>query len=259
MRVLVLLYGVASYALFFVTFLYAIAFTGNIATVYHLVSVPKTIDSGVVGSLVPSLIVNAILLGLFAVQHTVMARPAFKAWWTKIIPPAVERSTFVLVTSLLLLLLFWQWRPLPDSAWQLDSPLARRILSILFWLGWGTVFYSTWLINHFDLFGLRQSWLFFRGKAYTPVPFRETSLYRLIRHPLMLGFIVAFWAEPYMSVGHLFFAVMTTGYVLIAIQIEERDLVKAHGDRYQAYQRRVSMLIPLAKRSGRTAPTENRA
>ena len=239
-KLLASIYGVVSYLIFLVSFLYAIGFVGDLV-------VPKSIDSGDAGPLAPSLLVDALLLGLFAVQHSVMARPGFKRWWTQFVPPAIERSTYVLLSSVLLLLLFWQWRPIAGVVWTAEGGTAS-VLQGLFWVGWLTVLLSTFLINHFDLFGLRQVYLNQRGIAYTHPEFRKLLLYRVVRHPIMLGFIIAFWAAPLMTVGHLVFAVATTGYILIALQLEERDLVTYHGDEYKAYQREVSMLIPLPKR-----------
>ncbi len=240
-RLLILLYGLTSYAAFFVTFLYAIGFLSGIG-------VPKAINDGTVGPAATSILVNVALLGLFAVQHTIMARPAFKRWWTTIIPKPIERSTFVLVASGCLLLLYWQWRPLPDVIWHVESSAGRGILRGLSLLGWAMVLYSSFLIDHFDLFGLRQVVLHARGQPYKHHPFMERSLYRLIRHPLMAGFIIAFWATPDMTVGHLLFAAVTTAYILFGIMIEERDLMTMLGEDYLAYRRRTPMLIPRLRR-----------
>src|SRR5712691_12114488 len=238
---LAVLYGIGAYAIFLVSLLYAICFVGNFG-------VPKSIDSGIAGPLVESLIVDAILLGLFAIQHSVMARPGFKRWWIRFIPESIERSTYVLLSSLLLILLFWQWNPILSVIWNVTNPVGILVLTALFWAGWLLVLLSTFVINHFDLFGLRQVYLFQKGKQYTNLIFKRRFFYKFVRHPLLLGFIIAFWATPKMTLGHLVFAVATTAYILIAIQLEERDLTNIHGDAYREYQREVSMLIPLPKR-----------
>jgi protein-S-isoprenylcysteine O-methyltransferase Ste14 len=235
------------YVIFFLTFLYAIGFVGDFG-------VPRTIDSGPSASLVPALVIDAVLLGVFAVQHSLMARPAFKAWWTKIVPPPIERSTYVLFASLALMLLFWQWRALPQAVWTIGSPAIATLVVIAFWVGWATVLLSTFLINHFDLFGLRQVWAYRRAQQIPPPEFRTPLFYKVVRHPLYLGFIIAFWAAPTMSQGHLFFALATTAYILIAIQLEEHDMVAVFGERYLAYRKQVSMLIPLPRPGRQSRP-----
>ena len=241
-------YGAAAYLLFLATFLYAVGFVGNIL-------VPKGIDGGTAGPVGASLAVNLALLGLFAVQHSLMARPFFKRWWTRFVPKAIERSTYVLLASLALVLLFWLWRPLPETVWRVASPVAATALWALFWTGWATVLVSTFLISHFELFGLKQVWLHLRRRTADPARFRTPFLYGFVRHPLYLGFVLAFWATPHMTVGHLLFAAATTAYILIAIQLEERDLVAVFGAEYVDYRRRVSMLVPLPPR-GAPEPAE---
>ncbi|HEX6930194.1 MAG TPA: NnrU family protein [Gammaproteobacteria bacterium] len=243
-RTLALIYGLVSYLVFFFTFLYAIGFVGNLF-------VPKSIDSGDAVPFTQALLINALLLGVFAVQHSVMARPAFKRWWTRYVAQPVERSTYVLLSSLALILLFWQWRPMPDLVWSVGDETGRRALWALFWLGWALVLVGTFLINHFDLFGLRQVWLYRRGREYSNLGFVTPLLYKVVRHPIMLGFIVAFWAAPDMTTGHLVFAIATTAYILVALQFEERDLANFHGKAYEDYRRQVAMLIPFAKKRAR--------
>ena len=221
-------------------FLYAVGFVGNLP-------VPKSIDSGSKGSLPIAVLVDTLLLLLFAVPHSIMARPAFKRWWTQFVPPPVERSTYVLVSSLTLGLLFWQWRPIPAVVWHVANFLPRSVLHAVFWAGWALVLLSTFLIDHFDLFGLRQVYLYASGRPYTPVSFKVLGFYRYVRHPITLGFLLAFWSTPTMTTGHLLFALATTAYILIALQLEERDLVSFHGEQYQAYRKQVGMLLPLPR------------
>ena len=235
------LYGVGSYLFFFGTFLYLIGFVGNWV-------VPKGIDDGPptpAGTAIP---INVALLGLFAIQHTIMARPAFKRWWTRIMPEHLERSTFVLLSTAILAFMAAEWRAMPATVWHVASPALAAILAGISLAGWGIVLISTFLIDHFELFGLTQSVSYALGRPHQHPTFKERLFYRWVRHPLMLGFLIAFWATPTMSQGHLLFAVVTTVYVLIALQIEEATLVELHGDRYRDYQRRVPMLLPTGRR-----------
>jgi methanethiol S-methyltransferase len=245
-RLTIFVYGVLCYLIFFATFLYAIGFIGNFG-------VPKSIDSAPTAPLLTALLTNVVLLGIFAVQHSVMARPAFKRWWTRIVPEAVERSTYVLLSSLALIALFAFWQPIGGVVWNVESPAGRAALYAAFAFGWALVLVSTFLINHFDLFGLRQVWLELVGKPYRPLPFKTPLLYRYVRHPLYVGWFFAFWATPTMTVAHLVFAIATTAYILIAIQFEERDLVKAHPE-YADYRRHVPMLVPFMKRKDHATP-----
>lgn len=235
-RVAVLLYGLFAYAVFFATFLYAVGFIGGFL-------VPKTIDGVPATSLGLAVLTNTGLLGLFALQHSVMARPFFKRWLTQLIPAAAERSTYVLASSVALLVLFRYWEPMGGLVWSVEQPAVRLLLQVGYGLGWLVVLATTFLIHHFDLFGLRQVWLFFRGREYTGLRFVTPGPYRLVRHPLYIGWLMTFWFTPQMTVAHLFFAVMTTAYILVAIQLEERDLAAAHPE-YHDYRRRTPMLLP---------------
>ena len=243
-RVIVLAYGLLAYAAFFVSILWAIGFTESLV-------VAKTIDIGnAEGPIWLRIVINVVLLGAFAVQHTIMARPRFKAWFTRYVPTAAERSTFVLVASLLLILLMWLWRPITGwSLWHVEAAWARWALIGVSLVGWSTVFLGSFLIDHFDLFGLRQVWLNLRRREYHHPPFIERSLYKLVRHPLMVGFLIAFWATPDMTGGRLLFAGVTTAYVLFGITVEERDLVAFLGDDYREYRKRTPALLPFTKRS----------
>ena len=254
-RVLVFGYGLVSYLLFFAIFLYSIGFIGNLL-------VPKSIDSGVAaGSPLAAVLVNLGLLSVFALQHSVMARPAFKRWWTRIIPEPIERSTYVLASVAALALIYWLWQPLPALVWSAESAFARGALTGLYFAGWALVLYATILISHFDLFGLRQVWLELRGRVYAHLPFDTPSLYRFLRHPLYLGWFIVFWAGPDMSVGRLLFAATCTAYILVAVQLEERDLVAHLGERYARYREQVPAFLPrLRRRAGaRLAASETRA
>src|SRR5215831_11667288 len=236
-RAAILLYGVATYLFFLVVFVYTIGFVGGFV-------VPKHIDNGLLVNPLSAILVDVVLLALFALQHSVMARPAFKRWWTQIIPPAAERSTFVLFATALLALIVWQWRPLPGVVWQVTSPIGVATLHAVYFLGWGIVLYATFLIDHFELFGVRQAIGYALGRPAEPAQFTERSLYRVVRHPLMLGFLIAFWAAPLMSPGRLLFAGVITAWVLLAIRIEESTLVEMHGEVYERYRRRVPALLP---------------
>ena len=243
MGVVAAVYGFSCYVVFLASFLYAIGFIGDLA-------VPKTIDSAPGAAMPEALAINLVLLGLFAVQHSVMARPRFKAVWTRIVPRVVERSTYVLISSLLLGLICWKWQAIPTVVWDVSSPVFKTFLLALFALGWLILLFSTFMINHIDLCGLRQVYLRLRGLDYTPLSFTERALYKLVRHPIYLGFVIAFWATPHMSVGHLVFSVATTGYIFVGIFFEERDLMKYHGAEYGPYRARVPMLLPTGSKRG---------
>ena len=242
-RIAFLLYGAVCYAIFFVTFLYAIGFIGGFV-------VPTTLDGPARVPLAQGIAIDAALFALFAVQHSVMARRWFKERWTRVVHPALERSTYVLLSSLALILVFWQWEPLGGEVWSVQDPLGRAVLQSLFGFGFLLVLVATFLINHFDLFGLRHVWLFFRNQPYTRLQFGTPVLYRVVRHPLYVGWFFAFWATPTMTYAHLLFAIATTAYILLAIQFEERDLIHEHGADYETYRRRVPMLIPRLVRRG---------
>ena len=239
-RIIALVYGIGAYALFLATFLYAIGFVTGLV-------VPKTIDSGVYSPVTETLAINLGLLALFAIQHSVMARPQFKAWWTRFVPSSVERSTYVLLSNGALILLFWQWRPVSAVVWEVDNPYIAAALTALSLAGWLIVVSSTFLLNHFELFGLQQVATNLTRSSMPQEEFRTPAYYRLVRHPIYLGFVIAFWAAPKMTVGHLLFAATTTVYILLAIQLEERDLVAVFGDDYRRYKQRVSMLFPWRK------------
>ncbi len=246
-RILYFAYGTLSYLIFLGTFLYAVCFIGNFG-------VARTLDGVASGPRSISFAIDVGLLGLFAVQHSVMARKWFKIWWTRIVPTPIERSTYVLFSSLALILLFWQWRPLGGAIWFVQDPVGRLALRVLFAFGWGLLLFSTFVINHFDLFGLRQVWLYLLGRSYKAPKFATPGPYRLVRHPLYVGWLFAFWMTPTMTLAHLLFSLATTAYILIAIQFEERDLVRDYGQSYEDYRRSVPMLVPFIRRSSKTEP-----
>lgn len=251
MALLAALYGLLVYLFFLATFVYAIGFVGNLPLL------PKTIDSGAAAPLLEALTVDLALLALFAVQHSVMARRGFKRWWTRLVPEPVERSTYVLAASAALALLLWQWRPIAEPVlWSVSDPVGRTALHGVFWLGWGVLLISTCLINHFELFGLRQVWAHLRGQALPAPVFHTPLFYRHVRHPIYLGFVLAFWATPQMSAGHLLFAAACTGYILVGIWFEERDLVAQFGQRYHVYREQVGMLLPRFRTRGRKGPAQ---
>ena len=239
-RLIAVLYGLVSYVVFFASFLYAIGFVEGLV-------VPKTIDSGAIVPLAEALIVNLLLMSLFAIQHSVMARPQFKQWWTRLVPKSVERSTYVLFSSLALVLLFWQWRPMPAVVWQIVNPQVAMAVMGLSFVGWLIVLTSTFLINHFELFGLHQVANNLTGRDMPTPIFRTPLYYKFVRHPIYLGFIIAFWAAPTMTMGHLLFAAVTTAYIFVGASLEERDLITVFGDEYRRYKNRVSMIVPWRK------------
>jgi protein-S-isoprenylcysteine O-methyltransferase Ste14 len=242
-------YGIAAYVVFLASCLYAIGFVGNVV-------VPKTIDSDKPVPFCEALIIDLLLLGLFAIQHSVMARQGFKCWWTRFVPPSAERSTYVLFASLLLLLLYCQWRPIPEPVWTVENPIAATALNATFWFGWGVLVVSTSQISHFEFFGLSQVFARFFFDRQLPKPvFKTPFLYRIVRHPVYLSVLLAVWSTPVMSAGHLLFSLATTAYILIAVQLEERDLIQLFGDQYRSYRREVAMLVPLPNRksAGRVA------
>lgn len=241
-KVVILIYGALAYLVFLVAFLYAIGFVGNIY-------VPKTIDSGAEVSLLKAILTNTILLSVFALQHSIMARPKFKEWFTSIFSQAMERSTYILLSSLALILLYWQWQPITTIVWETENTILFSVLTGIFFLGWLIVLLSTFMINHFELFGLAQIFDNLKNKQTTNPKFQTNYLYKIVRHPIMLGFLIAFWATPTMTVGHLFFALVTTVYIFVAVKyLEEKDLRKFIGEKYEAYQKEVPMIIPFTKR-----------
>jgi protein-S-isoprenylcysteine O-methyltransferase Ste14 len=245
---LILIYGVAAYAVVLGSFVYAVGFVGNMA-------VPKSIDSGMAGTTAEAIVVDSLLLALFAAQHSIMARRKFKRWLTRFVPKPMERSTYILLASLALILLFWQWRPIPYPVWQAASPLAAIVLTTIFWLGWAILLISTFLISHFELFGLAQVFARLRNREMAAAVFETPLFYKWVRHPIYLGFLLAFWAAPTMTVGHLIFSGAMTIYILVGVRLEERDLAAAFGDRYRVYRREVGMLIPFMGRGiGRAGP-----
>jgi protein-S-isoprenylcysteine O-methyltransferase Ste14 len=237
-RALVLVYGVVVYALSMATLAYAVGFVADLG-------VPKSINSGVEGPVGEALVVNLLLLSLFALQHSGMARQGFKRWWTRWVPTSIERSTYGLATCVAFVLLYWLWRPMTGVVWSVESPIAWAGLEALYWAGWGIVVLATFMVGHFDLFGLRHAWLRWRRKPYTELKFRAVGFYKFVRHPIQTGLVIAFWAAPHMTVGRLIFAAVSTAYIIVALKLfEERDLVKAFGDTYRRYQAQVGMFLP---------------
>ncbi|UPJ46769.1 isoprenylcysteine carboxylmethyltransferase family protein [Bradyrhizobium sp. 200] len=236
-RLFTLCYGAIAYLIFFGTFLYAVGFVSRFI-------VPKTVDSGAASSPMTALLVNLVLMSIFAVQHSGMARQGFKKLFARFASPAIERSTYVLLASLTLILLFWLWQPMPAVVWHIENPVVAGVVTAGGFLGWLIVLYSTFLISHFELFGLTQVVTHFAGRAAEPMKFKTPGLYRLIRHPIYLGFIIAFWCTPTMTLGHLLFAAVTTAYIFVGIYLEERDLVSVFGDQYRRYREKVAMLVP---------------
>ena len=242
-RIIIFIYGLLSYAVFFGAFLYAIGFVNNLL-------VPKSIDHGGDSkSLGTASLINAVLLSIFAIQHSIMARPQFKKWWTRIIPEAMERSTFVLLSSLALILMYWKWVPMTDIIWKIENSTFSNLMMIIYFIGWGTVLFSTFMINHFELFGLQQIYDNLMKREKTHIHFKTGYLYAFCRHPIMLGFLIAFWATPVMTVGHLLFSVMTTLYIFVSVKyLEERDLKKHFGETYEDYKNKVPMFFPTGKK-----------
>ncbi|TNE52738.1 MAG: isoprenylcysteine carboxylmethyltransferase family protein [Bacteroidetes bacterium] len=251
-KTLFFLYGVVAYTAFMATILYAIGFVGNFI-------VPTTIDGIPQLPFWQALLINTGFLLAFAFQHSIMARPAFKEWWTRYVPVPVERSTFVLLASIILATMMTNWQPMGGVVWNIENELVQTVLFVFYLLGWAIVFLATFMINHFELFGLRQVWLHFRNQPYTHLRFRIPYLYKYVRHPLYLGFLIAFWSTPLMTVTHLLFAVATTGYILVAIQLEERDLITVHGQQYQDYRKQVPMILPLGTKQAPAVPADANA
>ncbi|MEL7835110.1 methanethiol S-methyltransferase [Fodinibius sp. Rm-B-1B1-1] len=241
-KIIAFIYGIICYLIFFASFLWLILFLGNFEAY-----APTTVNSGAAGSLAESLLINLGLIALFGIQHTVMARKSFKDWWTNFVPKPVERSTYVLFSSIALILILWFWQPLPEPIWQVDATWASLVLQWGFWLGWLIVFLSTWMIDHFNLFGLKQVWNYLRDREQSPPQFMEPGLYKYVRHPLMLGFLIAFWSIPKMTVGHVVFSVGMTLYILIGVYYEERAMARQFGDKYENYRKRVPKFFPGLK------------